>query len=308
MNIVFRPYLRKFMLVFFDDVLIYSPTWESHLEHVQLAFELLWQHRFFIKLSKCAFGQRQIEYLGHVVSGAGVQVDQSKINAILDWPSPSSVTELRGFLGLTGYYRKFVRNYGILAQPLTTLLKKGHFFWSAEAEAAFIALKNAMTATPTLAVPNFNEPFIITTDASNTGIGAVLSQNDQPIAFMSRALSSSKQSWSTYAKEMLAILQAIRTWRPYILGRKFIIQTDQRSLKYLVEQRIVTPEQQNWVSKLLGYDYEIVYKPGKENHVADALSRVSGSPSLNSLFLPQSSLWDRIKATLSSDPYMIKIG
>lgn len=128
MNIVFRPYLRKFMLVFFDDVLIYSPTWESHLEHVQLAFELLRQHRFFIKLSKCAFGQRQIEYLGHVVSGAGVQVDQSKINAILDWPSPSSVTELRGFLGLTGYYRKFVRNYGILAQPLTTLLKKGHFF------------------------------------------------------------------------------------------------------------------------------------------------------------------------------------
>lgn len=132
--------------------------------------------------------------------------------------------------------------------------------------------------------------FLLLTDASNTGIGAVLSQRDQPIAFMSRALGPSKQSLSTYAKEMLAILQAIRTWRPYLLGRKFFIQTDQRSLKYMVEQRIVTPEQQNWVSKLLGYDYEIIYKPGKENKVADALSRVTGSPSLNSLFLPQSSL------------------
>ncbi|KAF2303166.1 hypothetical protein GH714_014277 [Hevea brasiliensis] len=125
---------------------------------------------------------------------------------------------------------------------------------------------------------------------------------------MSRALGPSKQAWSTYAKEMLAILQAIRTWRPYILGRKFFIQTDQRSLKYLVEQRVVTPEQQNWVSKLLGYDYEILYKPGKENRVADALSRVSGIPSLNSLFLPHSSLWDRIKATLTTDPYMLRIG
>ncbi|XP_057986604.1 uncharacterized protein LOC131171153 [Hevea brasiliensis] len=235
MNTAFRPYLRKFVLVFFDDVLIYSPSWETHLEHVQLALQLLRQHQFFIKLSKCAFGLKQIEYLGHVVSGDGVQVDKSKISAILDC---------------------------LLQQQSLNYM----------------------------------------------GIGAVLSQQDRPIAFMSRALGPSKQAWSTYAKEMLAILQAIRTWRPYILGRKFFIQTDQRSLKYLVEQRVVTPEQQNWVSKLLGYDYEILYKPGKENRVADALSRVSGIPSLNSLFLPHSSLWDRIKATLTTDPYMLRIG
>lgn len=115
MNTVFRPYLRKFVLVFFDDVLIYSPSWESHMEHVRLAFELIRKHRFFIKLSKCAFGQQQIEYLGHIVSREGVQVDQSKVKAILDWPKPSTITELRGFLGLTGYYRKFVRDYGVLA-------------------------------------------------------------------------------------------------------------------------------------------------------------------------------------------------
>lgn len=176
MNTVFRPYLRKFVLVFFDDVLIYSPTWELHMKHVRLDFELLQMHRFFIKLSKCAFGQQQIEYLGHIVSRDGVQVDQSKVKAILEWPKPITITELRGFLGLIGYYRKFVRNYGILAQPLTNLLKQGNFFWTAEADASFLALKKALTTTPTLTIPNFNEPFIITTDASNTGIGAVLSQ------------------------------------------------------------------------------------------------------------------------------------
>lgn len=125
---------------------------------------------------------------------------------------------------------------------------------------------------------------------------------------MSRALGISKQSWSTYAKEMLAILQAIHTWKLYLLSCKFYIQTDQRNLKYLVEQRIVTHEQQNWVSKLLGFDYEIIFKPGKENKVANALSRVVGSPSLHGLFLPHTSLWDQIRATASTHPYMIHVG
>lgn len=308
MNTIFRAHLRKFVLVFFDDVLIYSPTWESHLQHVRTAFELLRQHQFYIKLSKCAFGQQQIEYLGHIVSCNGVQVDQGKIQVMINWPKPTNVSDLRGFLGLTGYYRKFVRDYGTIARPLTNLLKKGQFLWTEDADDAFTVLKKPMASIPILAMPNFEAPFVITTDASNNSIGVVLSQQDRPIAFMSRALGVSKQSWSTYAKEMLAILQAIRTWRPYLLGRKFYIQTDQRSLKYMVEQRVITPEQQKWVSKLLGYDYEIIYKPGKENTVANALSRITGSPSLNALFIPHTSLWDQIKATISTHPYMIKLG
>ncbi|KAL6320971.1 hypothetical protein AAG906_010780 [Vitis piasezkii] len=231
----------------FYDILIYSPNWNMHLEHVKQAFEILRQHQFFVKISKCAFGQQELEYLGHIVTPQGVQVDQGKIKAMLNWPRPTNISELRGFLGLTGYYRKFVRNYGIIARALTNLLKKGQFAWTKDAETAFQALKQAMTSTPTLAMPNFNEPFVIESMLQEMGLVPV-----------------SKRSWSVYAHEMLAIVHAIQTWRPYLLGRKFYIQTDQRSLKYLLEQRIATPEQQEWVAKLLGYDYEITYKPDGE--------------------------------------------
>ncbi|KAL4318769.1 hypothetical protein GQ457_18G015560 [Hibiscus cannabinus] len=308
MNSIFRPYLRKFVLVFFYDILIYSPDWSMHLAHVRTTFAILRQHQFFVKLNKCAFGQHELEYLGHIVTPHGVKVDQKKIRDVLSWPKPTNISELRGFLGLTGYYRKFVRDYGILALPLTNLLKKGQFHWSAAAEAAFETLKKAMTTTPTLAMPNFNDHFIIECDASGDGIGAVLTQQGKPIAFMSRALGVTKRSWSTYAREMLAIVQAIQTWRPYLLGRKFYIQTDQRSLKYFLEQRIVTPEQQKWVSKLLGYDYEILYKPGKENSAADALSRVVSTTYLAALTIPQSHIWDEIRNVAVDHPYMKKIG
>ncbi|RVW62500.1 Retrovirus-related Pol polyprotein from transposon 17.6 [Vitis vinifera] len=250
---------------------------------------------------------KELEYLGHIVTNHGVKVDGKKIEAMIAWPQPTTITELRGFLGLTGYYRKFVRNYGVLARPLTNLLKKGNFKWDEDAAAAFTMLKQALTTTPTLAMPNFNEPFTIETDASGDGIGAVLTQQGRPIAYMSRALGVTKRSWSIYAKEMLAIVEAIRTWRPYILGRKFFIRTDQRSLKYFLEQRVATSEQQKWVAKLLGYDYEIIYRPGKENSAADALSRRPNSPFLNPIFISQVSLWDDIRKAAATDLYMKKI-
>lgn len=161
-----------------------------------------------------------------------------------------------------------------------------------------------MTTTPTLAMPNFNDIFTIETDASGDGIGAVLSQQGKPVAFMSRALGVAKKSWSTYAKDMLAIVEAIRLWRPYLLGRKFYIQTDQRSLKYFLEQRISTPEQQKWVAKLLGYDYKITYRSGRENSVADALSRKQGSPVLHNIFIPHVNIWEEIKRAAKEDPYI----
>eukprot|EP00253_Pinus_taeda_P007116 PITA_07116 len=169
MNHLLKPYLRKFVLVFFDDILIYSCTWVAHLQHVDLLLQLLHKHKLFVKMSKCSFGMEEVEYLGHIMGRAGVKVDPKKIQAMQDWPQPKTLKSLRGFLGLTGYYRKFIRNYGHIAKPLTQLLKKNSFFWNEDAQQAFTALKKAMCSTPVLALPDFTKCFVIECDASSTG-------------------------------------------------------------------------------------------------------------------------------------------
>lgn len=188
MNEVFHPHLRQFILVFFDDILVYSKTWKDHLDHLRVTLQILRVENFFVEPSKCSFAQRQVEYLGHWISSEGVRVDENKVQAMKEWPKPTTVRELRGFLGLTGYYRKFVRSYGSIARPLTDLLKKGGFHWNEAAEKAFEALKHAMSSTPVLALPNFDADFTIETDASGIGIGAVLSQEGRPIAYISKGL------------------------------------------------------------------------------------------------------------------------
>ena len=200
-------------------------------------------------------------------------MDVQKVQAMLDWPPPRNVKELRGFLGLTGYYRRFVKGYASIAAPLTDLLKQNAYLWNDLAQEAFGTLKRAMSSAPVLALPNFEKEFVLETDASNFGIGAVLMQQEHPISYFSKKLSLRIQQASAYVRELYAITEAVKKWRQYLLGRRFIIRTDQKSLRALLDQVIQTPEQQQYLAKLLGYQYLIVYKPRKDNQAVDALSR-----------------------------------
>lgn len=229
-------------------------------------------HKLRVKIEKCEFGKKQVQYLGHLISDQGVAVDPTKIEARSSWPKPKNIRGLRGFLGLTGYYRKFIQDYGKIAAPLTNMLKKDSFEWSTSSEVAFQRLKSAMTKAPVLSLPDFSETFIVECDASGNGVGAVLLQQ-RPIAFFSQALQGKNLLLSTYEREILALVLAVQKWRPYLLGRKFIVRTDHQSLKHLWTQKIATTAQQRWLYKLMGYDFHVEYKKGGENVVADALSR-----------------------------------
>lgn len=301
MNSIFKPFLRKFVLVFFDDILIYSTSMELHLWHLRKVLETLVQHQLFVKQSKCSFDQEQLEYLGHIVSKEGVSADDKKIEAMLHWPVPKSLKSLRGFLGLTGYYRKFIQGYGNIAKPLTNLLKKNNFKWNEEATKAFNSLKKAVTSTPVLALPNFAKPFVLETNASQEGIGAVLMQDDKAIAYLSKAIPPRKKGFSTYEKKLWALIYAVHKWRTYLFGNAFTIRTYHQSLKYLVEQRLTTMLQQKWLTKLMGFNYTIAYKKGCENKVAYALSRRDESPQLNGISTVQSAWVKEIQESLNDD-------
>ncbi|CAH9143923.1 unnamed protein product [Cuscuta epithymum] len=297
MNEVFKGFLRKFVLVFFDDILIYSSTWEEHMSYVESVFTILHENQLYAKISKCSFGLQQVDYLGHTVSAQGVSMDRKKVHAVLDWPKPITTKQLRGFIGLTGYYRRFIQSYASIATPLTDMLKQDKFQWSEEAEAAFAKLKEVITQAPILTLPDFSKPFILETDASGTGIGAVLRQGNHPIAYFSKKLNASMQKQSAYAREFYAITEAIAKFRHYLLGHRFIIRTDQKSLRSLTDQAINTPEQQKWLQKLLGYDFSIEYKLGKENIGADSLSRSF----LLALSQPKLQLLTDLRAALLED-------
>ncbi|WVZ77328.1 LOW QUALITY PROTEIN: hypothetical protein U9M48_025207 [Paspalum notatum var. saurae] len=270
MNTIFQPLLRKSVLVFVDDILVYSKTLEEHVQHLQEVFQILSQHQLFLKRSKCSFATQSLEYLGHIISGAGVSTDPSKIEAIANWSVPTDLKQLRGFLGLSGYYRKFIRHYGIISRPLYDLLKKNTIFqWTPQLQQS-----SPYICSESPALPDFTQSFTVETDASATGIGAVLLQHGHPIAYLGKALGPKAQALSTYEKECLALLLAISKWKSYLQHKEFTILTDHKSLVHLTEQRLHEGLQQKAFLKFLKYKY----KPGMHNRVADALSRkVHGS-------------------------------
>ncbi|KAL8127908.1 hypothetical protein AgCh_014740 [Apium graveolens] len=208
-------------------------------------------------LKKCSFGVSSIHYLGHIISDKGVHTEPDKLIAILSWPTPTNLKQLRGFLGITGYYRRFIQDYGKICRPLTALLKKDAFKWGTEAQEPFDILKSKMTNPPVMALPDFSKPFVIETDASGSGMGAVLMQDGHPITYI------------------------IHKWQHYLMSLPFVVRTDQQSLKYLLEHKLATPFQQKWLSKLAGFDYMVEFKSGSENRAADALSRIPRSELLS---------------------------
>ena len=274
MNRVFRPYLDQFVVVFIDDILIYSKTEEEHSQHLEIVLQTLRKHKLYAKLKKCDFWLNKVSFLGHIISGEGISPDPTKIQAVVDWKRPTTVTEVRSFLGLAGYYRRFIKGFAQLAAPLTQLTRKGtKFIWDDKCEENFQELKQRLVTTPVLAVPISGIGFTIFCDASKVGLGCVLMQNNKVVAYASQQLKTYEKNYPTHDLELGAIIFALKIWRHYLYGECCEIFTDHKSLKYIFTQKELNMRQRRWLELLKDYDININYHPGKANVVADALSR-----------------------------------
>ncbi|KAM1521892.1 hypothetical protein ACFX10_012067 [Malus domestica] len=274
MNRVFRPYLDRFVIVFIDDILIFSKSVSEHKKHLRLVLERLSSEQLYAKFSKCQFWLTQISFLGHVVSAEGISVDPQKVSAITTWEQPRNVTEVRSFLGLAGYYRRFVKGFSAIALPLNKLTRKEvEFKWDEDCERSFQELKRCLTQAPVLTLPDDSGEFDIYTDASLSGLGCVLMQHDKVIAYASRQLKIHERNYPTHDLELGAVVFALKIWRHYLYGEKCRIFTDHKSLKYIFTQRDLNLRQRRWMELITDYNCTIEYHPGHANVVADALSR-----------------------------------
>ncbi|KAL0559513.1 hypothetical protein IC582_004126 [Cucumis melo] len=274
MNRVFKDFQDSFVIVFIDDILIYSKTEAEHEEHLHQVLETLRANKLYAKFSKCEFWLKKVTFLGHVVSSEGVSVDPAKIEVVTNWPRPSTVSEIRNFLGLAGYYRRFVEDFSRIASLLTQLTKKETpFVWSPACESSFQELKQKLVTAPVLTVPDGLGSFVIYSDASKKGLDCVLMQQGKVVAYASRQLKSHEQNYPTHDLELAAVVFALKIWRHYLYGEKIQIYTDHKSLKYFFTQKELNMRQRRWLELVKDYDCEILYHPGKANVVADALSR-----------------------------------
>uniref|UniRef100_A0A2N9I332 RNA-directed DNA polymerase n=1 Tax=Fagus sylvatica TaxID=28930 RepID=A0A2N9I332_FAGSY len=265
MNHVLRTFIGRFVVVYFDDILIYSKNLDDHVVHVKSVLDVLRKERLFANLKKCTFYTDKLVFLGFVVSAQGIQVDEEKVRAIQDWPSPTSVGNVRSFHGLASFYRRFVKDFSSLAAPLTEVIKKNvGFRWGEEQEKAFQLIKEKLTNAPLLSLPNFSKTFEIECDASGVGIGAVLMQEGRPIAYFSEKLSGAALNYPTYDKELYALVRALETWQHYLWPKEFVIHTDHESLKHLKGQHKLNKRHARWVEFIETFPYVIRYKQGDD--------------------------------------------
>ncbi|GJS48043.1 reverse transcriptase domain-containing protein [Tanacetum coccineum] len=273
MNRVCKPYLDKFVIVFIDDIIIYSRN-EEHANHLRIILELLRKEKLYAKFFKCELWIHIVQFLGHLIDNQGLHVDPAKIEAVKNWTSPTTPTEVRQFLGLAGYYRRFIKGFSKIAKPLTKLTQKNKsYIWGEEQESAFQLLKQKLCEAPILALPEGNDNFVVYCDASLQGLGAVLMQREKVIAYASRQLKPHEENYTTHDLELGAVIFALKIWRHYLYGTKCTVFTDHKSLQHILRQKELNMRQRRWLELLADYDCEICYHPGKANVVADALSR-----------------------------------
>jgi hypothetical protein len=274
MNLVFMLELDKFVVVFIDDILIYSKIEKEHAKHLRIVLTRLREHQLYAKFSKCVFWLEEIQFLGHVLFAKGIAVDPSKVQDILEWKPPTTVHQVRSFLGLARYYRRFIPDFYKIIKPITGLLKNDtKFEWSSKCNEAFEQLKVLLTTDPVLAQPDIEKPFNVYCDASGSGLGCVLMQEGRVIAYASRQLRWHEEHYPTHDLELAEVVHALKIWHHYLLGTTCHLYTDHKSLKYIFTQSELNMRQGRWLELIKDYDLEIHYHPGKANVVADALSR-----------------------------------
>jgi len=246
-NQVLKPLLGEFVVVYFDDILVYSKSEEEHANHLHQVLSILAQEEVYGNLEKCHFFTSQVIFLGYVVSAQGIHVDESKVQAIQDWPVPTSIQQVRSFHGLASFYRRFVRDFSTIVALMIEVLKAKRFEWTEQAQKAFEEIKCKLTSAAMLALPSFSKVFEVECNASDVGIGAVLSQEKRPIAFFSEKLNDAKRKYSTYDKEFNATVRALEHWRHYLVGGEFILHSDHEALKFIQGQHKLNPRHANWV-------------------------------------------------------------
>ena len=235
---VFRPYLDQFVVVFIDDILVYSKDAQEHEHHLRIVLQTLRENQLFAKLSRCDFWLKEVSFPGHIVSAEGIRVDPVKIEAIVNWKPPRNVTEIRSFLGLAGYYRRFVQRFSVIASSLTRLLRKGvKFEWGDKCQSSFERLKEILVEAPVLIQPTSGRDYTVYSDASRIGLGCVLMQDGKVVAYASRKLKPHEQNYPTHDLELAVVVFALKIWRHYLYGEKCRISTDHKSLKYLITQK-----------------------------------------------------------------------
>ncbi|KAH9723702.1 Endonuclease [Citrus sinensis] len=304
MNQVLRPFIGKFVVVYFDDILIYSTSHELHLQHLREVLSTLRAVSLYTTVNKCIFLTEKVLFLGYVVSKDGISVDQSKVDAIRDWPPPTTLSATRSFHGLASFYRRFIPHFSTIMAPITDCMKGGKFSWTKAATKAFEIIKEKLITAPVLALPDFSLTFEVHCDASKVSIGAVLSQQGKPIAYFSEKLNGAKAHYSTYDVEFYAVVQALKHWRHYLIHKDFVLYTDHAALKYLNSQDKLSHRHATWTAFLQQFTFVVKHTSGESNRVADALSRRT---SLLTQMHNQVLGFDTFRELYASDPYFAPI-